>query len=314
MSDAFNRSAGHGLKPQALGLSTAALVLVRDLVLQQTGQYFDDQKLDLFADKIADLVTITNSPSLLDYYYLLKYDSGSQEHWANLLDKLAVPETYFWRQFDQIDTLVKIVVPAFAKERAGETLHIWSAACCTGEEPLTIAMALDQAGWFNRMDIRIAASDASNAMVTRARSGIFGNRSMRIIPEDVKARYFTEQARGWQIDPAIHARVEWHVANLIAPQDIDRLARAEITFCRNVLIYFSDDAIRKVASMLAARMPSHGVLFLGASESLIRLSTDFRMIEIGDAFAYVPNILERSDDYGTTRETDTNRLFAKADF
>jgi chemotaxis protein methyltransferase CheR len=96
----------HGFKPRALGLSTTSLVLLRDLIMQQTGQFFDERRLDLLADKIADLVESSGQASILDYYYLLKYGDGQDTHWADLLDKLAVPETYFWRQPEHIEVLV----------------------------------------------------------------------------------------------------------------------------------------------------------------------------------------------------------------
>jgi chemotaxis protein methyltransferase CheR len=288
MSDSFTRrSQEHGFKPQALGLSTTSLILLRDLIEEQTGQYFNESKLDLLADKITDLVAMNGAPSLLDYYYLLKYDTGTDAHWKALLDRLAVPETYFWRQPEQFEALRDVVIPMYL--RAGRrSLRIWSAACCTGEEPLTIAMALDDSGLFRQMDIEIIGTDGSEAMVERAKAGVFGNRSMRAISDSMRARYFTPVEKGWRIDPSLHDRVRWGQANLASETDVRPYASANVIFCRNVLIYFSDDAIRNVAATFARLMPTDGYLFLGASESLLRLATDFKMVELGTAFAYTP--------------------------
>jgi chemotaxis protein methyltransferase CheR len=306
MADAPGRSGStHGFKAEALGLSTTSLALLRDLIVEHTGQYFDDRKLDLLADKITDLIASNGSSSVLDYYYLLKYDNTTDNHWRELLDKLAVPETYFWRQPEQFEALADVVVPEFIERHPGKPLRIWSAACCTGEEPLSIAMALDRAGLFERADIRIDATDASEAMIARARTGLYGERAMRSIPTSLRDSYFTRTDRGWRIDPKLHARVSWGRANLAAPAEVARFAGADVIYCRNVLIYFSDDAIRSVAATLARYMPRGGVLFLGASESLLRLSTEFSMIEIGSAFAYTPGLVQEDTTAAFNRAGST---------
>src|SRR5688500_8013368 len=118
MNDFRRRHAGElGTTPRALGLSTASVALLRDLIREKTGQFFDDHKLDLLADRAAQLVVAEGTSSFLDYYYLLKYDPSADEYWGRLLDVLAVPETYFWRQFDQVEALSDIVLPEYFAER-----------------------------------------------------------------------------------------------------------------------------------------------------------------------------------------------------
>ena len=281
--------AGAGAVPGRRSPSATALRLVRDLVVQRTGVYFGEAKLDMLEDRLDEVVAARGMPSLLDYYYLLRYDPDAGAAWGELMDRLAVPETYFWRQPEQIEALAEVILPRWAAERGGRTLRVWSAACCSGEEPLSIAMALDEAGAFGRVPIEIVGSDASAALVARARAGVYGERALRNLSPERRARYFTAEGAGWRIDPALHARVRWATANLLDEDEAGPLARADVVFCRNVFIYFSDDAIRKVSRMLAARMPADGYLFLGASESLMRLASDFVMDEVGSAFAYTKN-------------------------
>ena len=203
------------------------------------------------------------------------------------MDRLAVPETYFWRQPDQFQALVEEVLPRWAAAHPNRPLRIWSAACCSGEEPLSIAMALAEGGWWDRLAIELVGSDASEALLDRARAGVYGERALRSLSPARRARWFRREPAGWRIDPALHARVRWARANLLDEAQAGPLASADVVFCRNVLIYFSDDAILRVARMLARHMPDAGWLFLGASESLMRLATDFTMEEVGPAFAYV---------------------------
>jgi chemotaxis protein methyltransferase CheR len=281
------RSAGRefGYYTDALGLSGSAFALLRALIAERTGQYFADDKRDLLADKLADLVVGRGLDSFLDYYYLLRYGADADEHWAELIDRLAVPETYFWRQSEQIEAVCALAARHEA-ERVPRPLRIWSAACCTGEEPLSIAMALQEAGWFDRLDIEIAATDASPGLVARARDGRFGERSFRTLPAGLRQKYFTHDGTAWRIDPALHARVRWSTANLLDFAAVAGLASADVIFCRNVFIYFADDTIRRVADVMAAAMPPGGHLFLGASESLLRFATELALVEVGGAFAY----------------------------
>src|SRR5829696_2288436 len=170
------------------------------------------------ADRLLrDLIHERGFTSLLDYYYLLKYDEAAQDEWLNVMDALSVPETYFWREMDQVRALVESVVPRWFAAPGAGPLKIWSAACATGEEPLTIAMALDEAGWLGRAPIEIRASDASTAVVERARRGLYRERSFRNLPQELRARYFTQEGetKTWRVDAGLHAAVEWRVANLM---------------------------------------------------------------------------------------------------
>jgi chemotaxis protein methyltransferase CheR len=280
---------GAGAVPGRRSPSASALLLVRDLIVEKAGVYFGDNRLDMLEERLDEVVAARGIPSVLDYYYLLRYDPDAAAAWGELMDRLSVPETYFWRQPDQFEALVQVVLPRLAAARGGQPVRIWSAACCSGEEPLSLAMALDEAGWFGRVPIEIVASDASAALVARARAGVYGERSLRNLSPGRRARYFTREGTGWRIDPGLHARVRWATANLLDEAEAGPLACADVVFCRNVFIYFSDDAIRKVARMLAARMPADGYLFIAASESLMRLGTGFVMDEVGSAFAYIQN-------------------------
>ncbi|MDT5156190.1 MAG: chemotaxis protein methyltransferase CheR [Acidobacteriota bacterium] len=278
-----------GFNTGNLGVTGGADRLLRDLVHERTGLFFDNGKGDLLTDKLSPLVIERGFTSLLDYYYLLKYDETARDEWLNVMDALSVPETYFWREMDQIRALVEVVVPRwFAAHDAGP-LKIWSAACATGEEPLTIALALAEAGWLGRVPIEIHASDASTSAVERARRGIYRERSFRNLPPTLRAKYFTQvgATQTWRIDDRLHTAIKWMVVNLMNEAEVAPLVTANIIFCRNVFIYFSDQTISRTVRSFAAHIRPPGYLFVAASESLLRLSADFDLQEIGDAFVYV---------------------------
>src|SRR6185295_2582104 len=124
-------------RSQNLVLPEGTTSLIQSLIHERTGMYFDNGKSDILIDKLSPLVIERGFTSYLDYYYLLKYDASARAEWQNVMNALSVQETYFWREFDQIRALVQTLVPRWLAKNAGSTLRIWSAACATGEEPLT---------------------------------------------------------------------------------------------------------------------------------------------------------------------------------
>ena len=249
--------------------------------------FFDNGKSDLLIDKLSPLVIERGFSSYLDYYYLLKYDASALVEWQNVMNALSVQETYFWREMDQVRALVQTLLPQWQARNGNSPLRIWSAACATGEEPLTIAMALNEAGWFERAQIEILASDASSKAIERAVQGVYKERAFRNLPPQLRARYFEPEGSGWRIRSDIHSRVGWGIANLIEEKQIAALAAADFIFCRNVFIYFSESAIGQVVRSFSRFIRPPGYLFVGAAESLLRLTTDFTLTEIDDAFVYM---------------------------
>lgn len=273
---------------ETLGLNEAAFTLLRDLIHQATGQFFDASKRDLLADKLSPLLVGLGFTSFLDYYYLLKYDTAAAPaEWARVADALSVPETYFWREHDQVKALIEHIIPEHFARTPHGPLRIWSAACCSGEEPLTLALALQESGWLDRGQVKITASDASPAAISRARRGLYRERSFRTLPPKLRARHFTEENGEWRVDPRLHAWVRFEVANLLDAEAVARLASAHVIFCRNVFIYFSPESIRQTVDRFHARMAAPGHLFVGASESLLKITNDFDLSEVGGAFVYL---------------------------
>ncbi|HEY0810489.1 MAG TPA: protein-glutamate O-methyltransferase CheR [Longimicrobiales bacterium] len=278
----MNRSLSRGNLTEALGVSATAFALLRDLIEQRLGIHYDDAKYEMLADKLSQVVVANDMQSFLDYYYALKYDTDADRYWNDLADHLSVPETYFWRQPEQFEALVKHVIP----KHGHRPLRIWSAACCTGEEPISIAMAIAEAG-LKHKPVEIIASDASAVMVERARRGVYGGRAFRNLNPELRDRYFVPENGGWRVSQELHDSIDWRVINLVSDRDVATVPPVDVVFCRNVFIYFSDATIKQVARSFANILPVNGLLFLGASESLTRLETDFMLEEIGNAFVYV---------------------------
>jgi len=273
-------------RADSLGLAGSVTTIFRDLLHERLGLAYGPQDFGQVADRLAPLVVERGFGSFMDYYYLLKYDNAPEE-WARVMDALSVQETYFWREIDQLRAVVDVLVPALVRAAEPRPVRIWSVPCATGEEPLSVAMLLDQAGWFDRAAFEIAASDASPAAIARARAGRYRERSFRNLPPGLRERYFTREGAEWIVAPGLHERVTFDVVNLMDTEAVARHASVPVILCRNVFIYFSDQSILRAVDGFARTMHRPGYLCLGTSESLLRLTTPFQLREIGGAFMYV---------------------------
>ncbi len=280
-------------RAESLGLVGHVTTLLMDLIHERLGLYYKPDDAEQLGDRLAPLVVGRGLASFMDYYYVLKY-SPEPDDWSKVMDALAVQETYFWREIDQLRAIVDCILPSLVRSFRGRPMRIWSSACAFGEEPLTVAMLLEEAGWFERVPIEVIASDASPAAIARARKGDYTQRSFRNLPQSMREKYFVARDNHWTVVPELHRRVQYDVVNLVAEDQVARYASAPVILCRNVFIYFSDHSISRTIAMFNQAMPSPAYLCVGVSESLLRRTTAFDLQEIGGAFVYVKGTSETS--------------------
>ncbi len=186
-------------------------------------------------------------------------------------------ETFFFRDKVPFDHLREAVIPELLKARASRrSLRIWCAASSTGQEPYSIAMCLKEigpalAGW----RVEILATDLSQAVLEKSRAGIFSQFEVqRGLPIQMLVKYFTQVGELWQLNADIRAMVQHRQLNLL--QDFSHLGTFDVIFCRNVLIYFDQDAKIGIFERLARMLEPDGVLALGAAESVVGISDAFK--------------------------------------
>ena len=268
---------------KALRVPEGICRLLRDLIHDRTGIFFEDTRMDVLLGKLEPLAQRRGCASFLEYYYALKDEDHGE--WDRAWEALSVQETYFWREMSQIHALVETIIPQWF-EKSSFPFRVWSAACATGEEPYTIAIALAERG-LGAHPVEIIGSDASPSALEKARSGIYRERSFRSLPPALRHKYFEPVPGGSKLSADIMKRVSFSRVNLLEPGEISPVARVHAIFCRNVFIYFSRHTIRQAVAMMAIKMPPGGNLFVGASESLLRLTTDFELKEVHGALSYV---------------------------
>jgi chemotaxis protein methyltransferase CheR len=155
------------------------------------------------------------------------------------------------------------VIPNLIKN-FGKNLKIWSAACSTGDEPYSLVMALSRHIPLNQ--IKILATDLDKQVIDKAKIGLYNDKSIEAVPPDLKKKFFTQIGPSFKISDEIKARVEFKQHNLLKdtyPSDYHMIV------CRNVLIYFTEEAKTEVFRKFYGSLAHKGVLFIGNTEQII---------------------------------------------
>jgi len=270
------------MPPTPLHLTSQLFVIFSALIEEHAGLHYAPADRDLLEHKLVARASDAGFESLLDYYYFLRYDAAGLKEVEALIDALVVGETYFFRELPQLELVVEELVAP--RVRAGERVRIWSAACATGEEPLSLAMMLADRDLLNDR-VEILATDVSARALARARAATFGKRSLR---GEIHAgrRFFNLCGDRIAVDPTLVERVKFRRLNLFDEAAVADIPLADVILCRNVLIYFSDENSRRVSTRLAGRLAPGGALFVGVSESLLRFGTALSCEERNGVFFY----------------------------
>jgi chemotaxis protein methyltransferase CheR len=222
----------------------------------------------------------------------------------HLASHLTVGETYFFRESNAFENLARDILPKLAG-RADRTLRIWSAGCCTGEEPYSIAILLRELlpDW-RQWKITILATDINQRFLRKAEAGIFGEWSFRSAPVWLKGRYFRIPSEGrFEILPEIAEMVRFVHLNLAADDYssvLSEFGSMDVIFCRNVLMYFQPSHAKKVVERLYRVQAEGGWLIVGASELSHNLFAPYFPVNLNSSFLYQKNSNKQS---AAVRET-----------
>lgn len=215
---------------------------------------------------------------LKGYDEYLRYLAGGNEgELSNFIDAVTTNETFFYREENHLTALRETILPQLFAEK--KRLRIWSAGCSTGEEPYTLRILLEEGkGSLWNGEAEIVATDISREVIRRAEQGIYGPRSLRLVPSAVLERYFTVLPDGThRVVDRLRSAVKFRVHNLL--QDPPPGKSFDLIFCRNVMIYFDKATQRRLTDeYFAEALEPHGFLCIGHSESLSGTSRRFRFL------------------------------------
>ncbi len=214
--------------------------------------------------RIDSLVAKNNCTSYENYVQLLRSDKEKFEEFVNFL---TINVSEFYRNPEQWKLLVDEFVPELTK-KFGRRLKIWSAACSTGDEPYSLVMALSK--HLPLSDIQIYATDLDKQVIEAAKRGLYSAKSIANVPEEYKRKYFRQIGNSYQISDEIKRCVTFKEHNLL--KDIYPKG-CHLIVCRNVLIYFTDEAKHQVYQKFADALTNQGILFIGSTEQVMDYKT-----------------------------------------
>ena len=195
-----------------------------------------------------------------NYVKLLKSDKEKFEEFVNYL---TINVSEFYRNPSQWEVMDKEIIPELIR-KFGKNLKIWSAACSTGDEPYSLVMALSRHIPLNQ--IKIFATDLDKQVIAKAKVGLYSEKSIASVPADLKKKYFTKVGLSYQISDEIKSRVEFKEHNLL----LDTYpTNYHMIVCRNVLIYFTEEAKDEVFVKFQRSLANGGILFIGSTEQII---------------------------------------------
>jgi chemotaxis protein methyltransferase CheR len=271
-------------------LSEEEFRLLRDYVHEHFGLFFDESQRASFRGRLAPRLALLGLMSFEDYYHHLRFAPDRAAEQQKMVSHLTNNETYFFREQPQLDVFAGSVLRSLKERRAkaGERcLRIVSAGCSTGEEALTLAMIVFDSGqFFWGWDARVTGIDVDEAALEKARRGVYHTNSLRAATPRELERHFLRDGAAVRVKESIRKLVSFRGGNLLDLASWEGLPPLDAVFCRNVLIYFSDETIQRAVRLFHDVLAPGGYLFLGHAESLARVASPFLPIRFQGAIVY----------------------------
>ena len=272
------------------GLSKETFVLLRELIYKKCGIFFQDSKAYLLEKKISARFEDVEVRTFEEYHSLLSDGLKGDREFVRLVDVMTNKETSFFRDPRQLDTFKGNVLSKIIEASAqslNKDLRVWSAGCSTGEEPYTLAMMIKDDGLFaGGWKVDIIGSDISSFALDTAGKGLYGWYAVRNVPHHYLNKYFSNNDKVYELIPAVKKMVTFKKINLFNDSEIRAIDKRDVIFCRNVLIYFSEDSKKKVITNLAQTLKKGGYLVVGFSETISHLTDLVQPVNMGGCMVY----------------------------
>jgi len=187
--------------------------------------------------------------------------NNNKELLDEFVDRITINVSEFYRNPKRWDVLRHQTIPHLIENK--KHLRIWSAACSTGEEPYSLAILLNE--HFPHITYEIIATDLDLGVLDAAKQGVYQEKSLNDLPTNFKKKYFKQENNLYYIDPSLRKSITFKQHNLLAdtyPKNIDLIV------CRNVLIYFTDEAKNYIYNHFHSSLVDNGILFVGSTEQI----------------------------------------------
>ena len=232
----------------------------KEKILRKTGINLSSYKEAQMKRRIESLASRNGFNDLLDYYAMI---DKNKEKFDEFINFMTINVSEFFRNPEQWSIVETKLFPTLLQKN--KDIKVWSAACSTGEEPYTITMILSRLMPLNK--ITVDATDIDDGAMAKAKAGVYAQSSLKNVPKDLKEKYFKQNADGkFEISNEIKSRVQFKKHNLLKDSYIDK---CDLIVCRNVMIYFTDEAKSEIYQKFSNSLKPDGVLFVGSTEPII---------------------------------------------
>lgn len=268
--------------PQAPAMTQEAYLLLNELISERFGIDFPEHRRELLETRLRPRLETLRLPSYWDYYLHLRADNNGERR--RLAELVTNNETFFFRETRQIESFLKEGLPLL-KPAGGiplpQTPRVLCAGCSSGEEPYTLNLLA------HPLSLTVDAFDIDAGRIEAAGRAEYGRGSVRLATPEQLERYFTSCGpEQWALRPAWRRNIRFFWGNIVELETFRGEALYDAVFCRNVLIYFSPASLRRAVQHFAEVLRPGGLLFLGATESIIGLSQSFETLRLSGTIAY----------------------------
>jgi chemotaxis protein methyltransferase CheR len=238
--------------------------LVARLCGERAGLNIDPEKSYLLENRLGPVARREGFGSVHEFICAVRDRDEDRLIWA-AVEAMSPAETAFFREPAVFEHIVSDVLPELARRREGGTLRLWAAACGTGQEVYSLAMALDEAAPAG-VTLEVFGSDLCERRLEKAQAGVYSQFEVqRGLSAQRLVRHFEGLEDGFALSPRVRQMVRWRRVNLM--EDISRLGQFDLVLCRNLMGYLLESARERVLANLEAALAPGGRLVLGANET-----------------------------------------------
>jgi len=275
---------------EVLELSEMEFRLIRDFIHERFGIYFREEKRSFMRMKLASRVQSLRLNSFGEYLNHLKYSDPERQEVMRMVSFLTNNETYFFRELPQLFAFRDYLLPELKKKKQAEgnkAIRILSAGCSTGEEAYTLAMLVfETGGFFWGWDVQVIGMDINWRALDQAQRGVYFKHSFRMVDPEYIRRFFSENSGDFIIKDQIRRMARFQHGNITDPSTLEDLQDLDVIFCRNVLIYFSEEKIQAAIGNFHRMLRPGGHLLLGHSENIPGYFADFESRRFPETISY----------------------------
>jgi chemotaxis protein methyltransferase CheR len=266
-------------------MSDGEFMSFRKIIMDESGIDLSPAKKVMLTVRLTRRIKALGMETFAEYLRLVTSTAGKRNELPHMVDAVSTNKTDFFREPEHFNYLVRVAAPDLVSEsrrRLHEGLNIWSAGCSSGEEPYTLAMVLSEyREVMPGFKYTILATDISNRVMEKARSGVYPEDAVETIPLSIRRKYLMKgknnYAGSYRVVPELRRTISFMHHNLSEREfNLDRAI--DIIFCRNVIIYFDREVQKRLFESFSMTMSPGGYLFVGHSETLDGITDRFRRV------------------------------------